>query len=48
MPSYAIVFVLFAVVLIAAYFYLMRAKARDAAEGSHEPGRGPTDQGATR
>lgn len=33
MPSYAILFLLFAVVAIAAYFYLMRAKARNATKG---------------
>ena len=35
MPGYAIIFLLFAVVAIAAYFYLMRAKARDAQNGSN-------------
>jgi hypothetical protein len=34
MPGYAILFMLLAVVLIAAYFYLMRAKARDAGKGA--------------
>jgi hypothetical protein len=34
---YAVLFLLFAAVLIAAYFYLMRAKARDAARGASSP-----------
>ena len=34
MPGYAILFLLFAVVAIAAYFYLMRARARDAGKGT--------------
>jgi hypothetical protein len=34
MPGYAILFLLLAVVAIAAYFYLMRAKARDASKGT--------------
>lgn len=34
MPGYAILFMFFAVVAIAAYFYLMRARERDAKKGS--------------
>lgn len=47
MPNVAILFVLFAVVLIAAYFYLMRAKSREEARRS-APGDAPADQGQAR
>lgn len=47
MPNLAIFFVLFAVVLIAAYFYLMRAKARDSARRA-QSGETTGDQGQPR
>jgi len=48
MPTYALLFVLFAVVLIAAYFYLMRAKSRGDASRTSDSSSASADQGDTR
>lgn len=42
--EYAIIFMLFMAVLIAAYFYLQRAKARDAGSADPRSPSEPTDQ----